>query len=33
MNIEIISLNRDDYKDKIKVQKNEDTIGNSIKFI
>ena len=27
-NIEIISLNRDDYKDKIKVQKNEETIGN-----
>jgi len=27
-NFEIISLNRDDYKDRIKVQKNEETIGN-----
>ena len=27
-NFEIISLNRDDYKDRIKVQKNEETTGN-----
>ena len=28
--IDIIPLNRDDYKNKIKIQKNEDTVGNLI---